>query len=208
MLDLHLMQEHISVLGQLQLSTTGYQPENRGIRFSKKVAYIFRVPFGPRLVFITSCNPRAPLMFISSAAALRANSAFGFNTEIADIISELKDFNVSKYLGQKKRSTLHLLESSFSKANNCCLQHFSLLSFVQIKHLSSSITDRQRKLLGESRVQLRIVQIQIGLVGFFHEHRRHMNAAVFLDEVDQKLSVQTHDLLFETSKALIANLNG
>lgn len=202
------MQEHVSVLGQLQLSTTGYQPGKRGIRFSKKVAYIFRVPFGPRLVFITSCNPRAPLMFISSAAALRANSAFGFNTEIADIISELKDFNVSKYLGQKSGQLYTFLSRLFRKQIILCLQHFPLLSFVQIKHLSSSVTDRQRKLLGESSVQLWIVQIQIGLVGFFHEHRCHMDAGMFFNEVDQKLSVQTHGFLFETSKALIANLNG
>jgi hypothetical protein len=48
--------------------------------------YIFRVPLGPKFVFITSCKPLAPLIFISRAAAWRASSAFGFKQEIEAII--------------------------------------------------------------------------------------------------------------------------
>lgn len=51
--------------------------------------YIFIVPFGPRLVFITSCNPFDAEMLMANAWAARANSAFGFNKLIEAIFFEL-----------------------------------------------------------------------------------------------------------------------
>ena len=41
--------------------------------------HIFIVPFGPRFVFSTLCNPKAALVLSCKAAAARANSALGFN---------------------------------------------------------------------------------------------------------------------------------
>lgn len=48
--------------------------------------YIFIVPFGPKLVFITSCSPFDAEILIANACAARANSAFGFNKLIEDIL--------------------------------------------------------------------------------------------------------------------------
>lgn len=48
--------------------------------------YIFIVPFGPRLVLITSCKPLDAEILMANACAARANSAFGFNKLIDDII--------------------------------------------------------------------------------------------------------------------------
>lgn len=49
------------------------------------VTYIFIVPFGPKLVFITSCKPFDAEILMANAWAARAVSAFGFNKLIEDI---------------------------------------------------------------------------------------------------------------------------
>lgn len=49
--------------------------------------YIFMVPFGPKLVFITSCRPFEAEILMANAWAARADSAFGFNKLIEDILT-------------------------------------------------------------------------------------------------------------------------
>lgn len=51
-------------------------------------AYIFMVPRGPRLDFITSWIPLAAEMFTARACAARATSAFGLSRLIAAIIAD------------------------------------------------------------------------------------------------------------------------
>lgn len=51
-----------------------------------RFTYIFKVPFGPKLVLITSWMPFDAEMFIDKAWAARANSAFGFKRLIAAIL--------------------------------------------------------------------------------------------------------------------------
>ena len=48
---------------------------------------IFIVPFGPRLVLITSCSPLAALMFINRAADLPMTSAFGLSVLRDDMLT-------------------------------------------------------------------------------------------------------------------------
>lgn len=50
--------------------------------------YIFIVPFGPKLVFITSWSPFDAEILMASACAARANSAFGFNKLIEAISTQ------------------------------------------------------------------------------------------------------------------------
>lgn len=57
-----------------------------------RYTYIFMVPFGPRLVFITSCKPFDADILMANACAARANSAFGFNKLIDDIFFFQKSF--------------------------------------------------------------------------------------------------------------------
>lgn len=74
MLDLHLVQEDVAVFCEFYLTGTTYEP----IKNLKIFKYIFKVPLGPRLDFITSCNPIAALIFIAKAWIFLSTSAFGF----------------------------------------------------------------------------------------------------------------------------------
>lgn len=58
--------------------------------------YIFIVPFGPKLVLITSWIPFAAEIFIAKAWAALANSAFGFNKLIAAISRSFKRPNFKR----------------------------------------------------------------------------------------------------------------
>jgi hypothetical protein len=49
-LDLHFVEQHVSVLGEFDLTGTSDKP----IKNLKIFKYILRVPLGPRLLFITS----------------------------------------------------------------------------------------------------------------------------------------------------------
>lgn len=61
--------------------------------------YIFMVPLGPRLVFITSCKPFDADIFMANASAARANSALGFNKLIDDIFIEFYKENTKANTG-------------------------------------------------------------------------------------------------------------
>jgi len=67
--DLHLLQQHIPVLGQLDLTCTSDQPITAKNRTGWSTN-ILRVPLGPRLLCMTSCRPLAALMFMASAGLL------------------------------------------------------------------------------------------------------------------------------------------
>ena len=70
------------------------------------------VPFGPRLVLRTSCNPLAPLMFSCSAWAALATSAFGFSDFTAAITTQINESNtctrVAFVMRMRQRSSIIL----------------------------------------------------------------------------------------------------
>lgn len=74
------------VTGTVHLECAGMLLHVLHVRcYSWPYTYIFMVPFGPKFVFRTSCNPLAAVIFTCKAAAALATSALGFNVLIADI---------------------------------------------------------------------------------------------------------------------------
>jgi hypothetical protein len=57
------------------------------------------VPFGPKLDFMTSCNPFAALMFMNRAAALDMISALGF-TDFKELEAMVVVVSVSRLQGR------------------------------------------------------------------------------------------------------------
>ena len=77
------------------------------IRHLKASTYIFMVPFGPRFVLSTSCNPLAALIFRANAWAALSTSAFGLSALMADIFAAgivLRETGVSAHSGPAARA--------------------------------------------------------------------------------------------------------
>ena len=88
------------------------------------IRYILIVPFGPRFVLKTSCNPLAALVLIARAWAALATSALGFNALIAAMMT---------WLSSAEIYTVTWKHVDQWKMLDCLVQSAQKLSFTSMK---------------------------------------------------------------------------
>lgn len=78
--------------------------------------HIFMVPFGPKLLLSTSCNPRAALMLTARAACALATSAFGLSAFTAAMMQPNTKTTACRVMLAGERVEIpRLLETSLSR---------------------------------------------------------------------------------------------
>jgi len=97
--------------------------------------HILMVPFGPRLDFMTSWRPRAPLTFSSSAMAARTSSAFGFNVEMLDMADDLRFFREVSTISANDLRLNCACVQCFEKVSTQCIRNSCQLVYCAVTPL-------------------------------------------------------------------------
>lgn len=87
MISKHKLKFYITLKLQVFTSKALENSKNQHYSSERNETYIFRVPFGPRFDFMTSCKFFAAVILICKVATDRANSALGFKHIKLDILT-------------------------------------------------------------------------------------------------------------------------